>query len=105
MKVNNFSELIKYIREKILSPQFNDLQITIGAEYISFSIYDSFDVTIEISKEKLYDSALSNIGEDYLVKFKPEMTRRDMTPYELEETSKICNFLDENLDIVLDMLS
>lgn len=105
MKVNNFNELIKYIREEILSPQFNDLQIMIGTEYVSFSIYDSFDVTIEISKEKIYDSNLPSVSEDYLVKFKPEMTRRDMTPYELEETSKICNFLDENLDVILDVLS
>lgn len=105
MKVSSFTELVKYIRNNILQKDYNDLQICIYDDSITFSIYEMFNVVIEISKDKLYNEDLIGFEEKYMVKFKPEFVNGDMTVNEMEETSKICNFLEENIDIVVDMLS
>lgn len=104
MKVKCFKELIKYIRSKILTPEYNELQITIYDDSISFSIYEMFDVTIEVSKEKIYTEDLQNCKKEFTVKFKPEFIHGDMSVDEVKEVSEICEFLKENLDIVIDVL-
>ena len=104
MKVKCFKELIKYIRSKILTPEYNELQITIYDDCISFSIYEMFDVTIEVSKEKIYTEDLQNCKKEFTVKFKPEFIHGDMSVDEVKEVSEICEFLKENLDIVIDVL-
>lgn len=105
MKVSSFTELVKYIRNNILQKDYNDLQICIYDDSITFSIYEMFNVVIEISKDKLYNEDLTGFEEKYMVKFKPEFVNGDMTANEMEETSKICNFLEENVDVVVDVLS
>lgn len=105
MKVNSFKELVKYIRNDILQEGDNDLQICIYDDCVRFSIYEMFYVVIEVAKDKLYDENLVGFEEKYMVKFKPEFVNCDMTVNEMEETSKICSFLEENIDIVTDLLS
>lgn len=105
MKVSNFEDLVKYIRNNILSKDYNDLQITFYEDAITFAIYEIFNVVVEISKDKLYDEDLIGFEEKYMVKFKPEFVNTDMTVSEMKEVSEICSFLEENIDIVVKMLS
>lgn len=105
MKIGSFKELVKYIRNDILQEGYNDLQICIYDDCVTFSIYEMFNVVIEVSKDKLYDEDLVGFEEKYMVKFKPEFVNSDMTVNEMEETSKICSFLEENIDVVTDLLS
>ena len=63
MKVNSFSELVKYIRNDILEDGFNDLQITIYDDGIYFSLYELFEVEIGIEKEKIYTQDLKEYEE------------------------------------------
>lgn len=105
MKVSNFEDLVKYIRNNILSKDYNDLQITFYEDAITFAIYEIFNVVVEISKDKLYDEDLIGFEEKYMVKFKPEFVNTDMTVSEIKEVSEICSFLEENIDIIVKMLS
>ena len=105
MKVSNFEDLVKYIRNNILSKDYNDLQITFYEDAITFAVYEIFNVVVEISKDKLYDEDLIGFEEKYMVKFKPEFVNTDMTVSEIKEVSEICSFLEENIDIVVKMLS
>lgn len=105
MKVSNFEDLVKYIRNNILSKDYNDLQITFYEDAVTFAIYEIFNVVVEVSKDKLYDEDLIGFEEKYMVKFKPEFVNTDMTVSEIKEVSEICSFLEENIDIVVKMLS
>lgn len=105
MEVSNFEDLVKYIRNNILSKDYNDLQVTFYEDAITFAIYEIFNVVVEISKDKLYDEDLIGFEEKYMVKFKPEFVNTDMTVSEMKEVSEICSFLEENIDIVVKMLS
>ena len=105
MEVSNFEDLVKYIRNNILSKDYNDLQVTFYEDAITFAIYEIFNVVIEVSKDKLYDEDLIGFEEKYMVKFKPEFVNTDMTVSEMKEVSEICSFLEENIDIVVKMLS
>ena len=105
MGVSNFEDLVKYIRNNILSKDYNDLQVTFYEDTITFAIYEIFNVVVEVSKDKLYDEDLIGFEEKYMVKFKPEFVNTDMTVSEMKEVSEICSFLEENIDIVVKMLS
>lgn len=105
MEVSNFENLVKYIRNNILSKDYNDLQVTFYEDTITFAIYEIFNVVVEVSKDKLYDEDLIGFEEKYMVKFKPEFVNTDMTVSEMKEVSEICSFLEENIDIVVKMLS
>ena len=105
MEVSNFEDLVKYIRNNILSKDYNDLQVTFYENAITFAIYEIFNVVVEVSKDKLYDEDLIGFEEKYMVKFKPEFVNTDMTVSEMKEVSEICSFLEENIDIVVKMLS
>lgn len=105
MEVSNFEDLVKYIRNNILSKDYNDLQVTFYEDTITFAIYEIFNVVVEVSKDKLYDEDLIGFEEKYMVKFKPEFVNTDMTVSEMKEVSEICSFLEENIDIVVKMLS
>lgn len=105
MKVSNFEDLVKYIRNNILSKDYNDLQITFYEDAVTFAIYEIFNVVVEVSKDKLYDEDLIGFEEKYMVKFKPEFVNTDMTVSEIKEVSEICSFLEENIDIIVKMLS
>lgn len=105
MEVSNFEDLVKYIRNNILSKDYNDLQVTFYEDAITFAIYEIFNVVVEVSKDKLYDEDLIGFEEKYMVKFKPEFVNTDMTVSEMKEVSEICSFLEENIDIVVKMLS
>lgn len=104
MEVSNFEDLVKYIRNNILSKDYNDLQVTFYEDAITFAIYEIFNVVVEVSKDKLYDEDLIGFEEKYMVKFKPEFVNTDMTVSEMKEVSEICSFLEENIDIVTDLL-
>ena len=104
MEVSNFEDLVKYIRNNILSKDYNDLQVTFYEDAITFAIYEIFNVVVEVSKDKLYDEDLIGFEEKYMVKFKPEFVNTDMTVSEMKEVSEICSFLEENIDIVVKML-
>lgn len=105
MKVNSFEEIVNHIRNNILSKDYNDLQVTFYEDTITFAIYEIFNVVVEVSKDKLYDEDLIGFEEKYMVKFKPEFVNTDMTVSEMKEVSEICSFLEENIDIVVKMLS
>ena len=105
MKVNSFEEIVNHIRNNILTKDYNDLQITFYEDAITFAIYEIFNVVVEVSKDKLYDEDLIGFEEKYMVKFKPEFVNTDMTVSEMTEVSEICSFLEENIDIVVKMLS
>ena len=105
MEVSNFGDLVKYIRNNILSKDYNDLQVTFYEDAVTFAIYEIFNVVVEVSKDKLYDEDLIGFEEKYMVKFKPEFVNTDMTVSEMKEVSEICSFLEENIDIVVKMLS
>lgn len=105
MKVNSFEEIVNHIRNNILSKDYNDLQVTFYENAITFAIYEIFNVVVEVSKDKLYDEDLIGFEEKYMVKFKPEFVNTDMTVSEMKEVSEICSFLEENIDIVVKMLS
>lgn len=105
MEVSNFEDLVKYIRNNILSKDYNDLQVTFYEDAVTFAVYEIFNVVVEISKDKLYDEDLIGFEEKYMVKFKPEFVNTDMTVSEMKEVSEICSFLEENIDIVVKMLS
>lgn len=105
MEVSNFEDLVKYIRNNILSKDYNDLQVTFYEDAVTFAIYEIFNVVVEVSKDKLYDEDLIGFEEKYMVKFKPEFVNTDMTVSEMKEVSEICSFLEENIDIVVKMLS
>lgn len=105
MEVSNFEDLVKYIRNNILSKDYNDLQVTFYEDAITFAIYEIFNVVVEVSKDKLYEEDLIGFEEKYMVKFKPEFVNTDMTVSEMKEVSEICSFLEENIDIVVKMLS
>ena len=105
MGVSNFEDLVKYIRNNILSKDYNDLQVTFYEDAVTFAVYEIFNVVVEISKDKLYDEDLIGFEEKYMVKFKPEFVNTDMTVSEMKEVSEICSFLEENIDIVVKMLS
>lgn len=104
MKVNSFSELVKYIRNDILEDGFNDLQITIYDDGIYFSLYELFEVEIGIEKEKIYTQNLKEYEEKYTAKLKTEFLNGDLTTGELDEISKVCSFLEENIDIIVNLL-
>ena len=105
MEVSNFEDLVKYIRNNILSKDYNDLQVTFYEDAVTFAIYEIFNVVVEVSKDKLYDEDLIGFEEKYMVKFKPEFVNTDMTVSEIKEVSEICSFLEENIDIIVKMLS
>ena len=105
MEVSNFEDLVKYIRNNILSKDYNDLQVTFYEYAVTFAIYEIFNVVVEVSKDKLYDEDLIGFEEKYMVKFKPEFVNTDMTVSEMKEVSEICSFLEKNIDIVVKMLS
>ena len=104
-KVNNFKELVKHIRREILTDGFNELQIQFWDDTVFFSIYETFNVTIVISKEKVYSMDFKEYEEKYTVKLKSEFLNGDLTVSELKEISEICCFLEENIDIVTSMIN
>lgn len=105
MKANNISDLIAYIKKNILEKGFNDLQVTIYDDSVTFSIYEGFHSVIEVSKERIYKQDLSSFEEHYIVKYKPEFENGDLTVSEIQEISKICSLIEENISVVIDLLS
>lgn len=104
MKVNNFPELIKYIRNEILSPDDNQLDVQFWDNEIVFGIYDSFDVTINVMEHDVYNIETHDSTKQIMPELVTEVMNSNLTTDELKDCYKICEFLEENIDILEEMI-
>ncbi len=104
MKVNSFSELVKYIRNEILSPDYNQLDIQFWDNEIVFGIYDSFDVTISVMEHDVYSMETHTSTKKVIPELVTEVMDNNLTTDELKDCYKICEFLEENIDILEEII-
>lgn len=104
MKVNSFQELIKHIRKDILSEDMNQLEVQFWDNEIVFGIYDSFDITINVMEHDVYDMSLRNSKKEIMPELMCELIDRNLTTDELKDCYKICEILEENVDLLKEII-
>ena len=104
-KVNNFGEMINYIRNEIMEPEWNDLQITIYNDGVYFHLYETFDLEIAVDATDIYNAETNQTYKKNTVKFKTEFISCDVTTDEMEEVSRVMEFIEHNIDVVEELIN
>ena len=105
MQVNfeNFPEMLKYIKEQILTPDMNQISVQLWDKELVVALYDDFDVQLSVMKRDCAvtkEDGKMQIEKLYTVELLTELLDRNLTPTELQECAQIGEILENNIDLI-----